>query len=179
MCSFAPNLLRRCCVAKVLPRFASIFGHLPSVSDAYKMLSGASKNNTKLKNYTLRICSDFVASPVFFQHLRWSDVGSSKRSGAQNSYKKQTFFINGLWRRLGGDAGWSEDGPELRRGQKSCMDWFSVASRVRRRRKARLPAPKQVTSVFDFLLCVATGGSGYLHRGIRLGGGCNVFRSQK
>ena len=141
------------------------------MSDAYKMLSGASKNNTKLKKYSLRICSDFVASPVFFQHLRWSDVGSSKRSGAQNSYKKQTFFINGLWRRLGGDAGWSEGGPELRRGQKSCMDWFSVASRVRRRRKARLPAPKKVTSVFDFLVCVATGGSGYLHRGIRLGGG--------
>ena len=38
------------------------------------------------------------------------------------------------------------------------MDWFSVASRVRRRRNARLPAPKQVTSVFDFLVCVATGG---------------------
>ena len=64
------RLLKICCVAKVLPRFASIFGHLPSVSHAYKMLSGASKNNTKLKNYSLRICSDFVASPVSFQHLR-------------------------------------------------------------------------------------------------------------
>ena len=68
--SFASNLLRRCCVAKVLPRFASIFGHLPSVSHAYKMLSGAIKNNTELKKYILRICSDFVASPVFLQHLR-------------------------------------------------------------------------------------------------------------
>ena len=64
------GLLRNCCVAEVLPTLASILGHLPSVSDAYKMLSGASKNNTKLKNYTLRIYSDFVASPVFFQHLR-------------------------------------------------------------------------------------------------------------
>ena len=134
-------MLRNCCVAEVLPTCASILGHLPSVSHAYKMLSGASKNNTKLRNYSLRICSDFVASPVFSSIC--VDLMSARQSGLvhRSAARNKHFLPMGF----GGDL---------------------VATLVDRRVARSSDAAKNLAWI-GFLLrrvCVADERQGYLHQ---------------